>query len=76
MRTIQKFIVKAQKKYGIYYWDTFDNWTTLVHETDDLVVAEKWVRKHFGDRIKANGADRCEIVKYPEGDIVETYSIG
>lgn len=69
-------IEKPTKPYGIYHWDTFDNETFLVGEADTLEEAEKFVVDHYGDRLRPNGADRADIVRFPGGDLVKKFQVG
>ena len=62
------------KKYGIYHWDTFDNETIFITETDTIEEAEKRVKEHYKDRINNSGADRVDIVD-ERGNIVKHFSI-
>ena len=72
----QKNIIPIQhtKQFGIYHWDTFDNETILIAETNTLPQAQRKVRKRYGERISPDGADRVEIVNR-NGDIVRSYQV-
>lgn len=63
------------KKYGVYHWDTFDNETCLLWETDLFADANDYVQKHYKGRIRADGADRVEIVN-DCGSIVAHFWVG
>jgi len=63
------------KKFGVYHWDTFDNETFLKHQSDSKDKAVKWVEKHYGDRLRSNGADRVDLVD-SKGNIVENWNVG
>lgn len=77
---------KPTKAYGIYYWDTFERPgedTYLIGEADtwDEALAfvdgqEKLERPAF--RLKADGADRVEIVHFVAGSgtVMQTYRVG
>ena len=67
--------ISHTKEYGIYHWDTFDNVTLLVAETDTLAQAEAKVKKKYGDRIRSNGADQVEIVD-SNGNICGRFNVG
>jgi hypothetical protein len=67
--------IQHTKPFGVYHWDTFDNATLLLREADTLEEAETWVMKHYGDRVRANGADRADIVDL-EGNVVKKFNVG
>jgi len=64
--------IQHTKEYGIYHWDTFDNETFLVGETDSLKEAEEKIKKEF--RVAANGADVVEVVNQ-QGKVVKKFNI-
>jgi len=66
-------IQKFSKDFGIYHWDTFDNETILIGETDTLIDAQQFVQEKYKDRLDSNGADRVDIVDQL-GNIVDHYS--
>ena len=68
-------MITHKKEFGIYYWDTFDNDTSLVGEADTLQEACDKVMDKYGKDIAADGADSVDIVN-KEGDIVMQYPIG
>lgn len=53
---------RQTKAFGVYHWDTFDNETTFLDDFDTYKEAEKFIKNHYGDRIKPNGADKAEII--------------
>lgn len=56
-------MISHKLKYGIYHWDTFDNETILIDESNDLTDAVKKVKDKYGARINmGSGADRVDIV--------------
>lgn len=67
--------IMHKKNFGVYHWDTFDNETLLVGESDTVQGAEKIVRDKYGDRIRGTGADQVDIVD-SEGNIVEKFGVG
>jgi hypothetical protein len=66
--------VTHKKTFGIYHWDTFENTTLLIDESDTLAGAEIKVKEKYGDRIKADGADRVDIVN-EQGDVVMKFNV-
>ena len=66
--------ISHTKKYGIYYWDTFDNETFLVFQSDSFEQASKRIVSKYGSRFSTMGADRVEIVDL-KGNIVKNFSI-
>jgi hypothetical protein len=66
-------MISHKKKYGMYHWDTFDNETILVTESDDLNDLKEQVLKKY--RVTPSGADVVEIVNNI-GTIVASYKIG
>lgn len=66
--------IKHRKAFGIYHWDTFDNETDLLHETDTLVEASQWVQDKYRNRICGHGADRVDIVDQ-RGNIVKKFRV-
>lgn len=60
------------KKYGVYHWDTFDNRTIRVHETNEMSEAKKYVSDNYN--VSADGADRVDIVT-KEGAVLHSFSI-
>lgn len=66
------------KSIGVYHWDTVndgDDETTLLYETDDYDDAQLWVSNNYGGKIRRDGADRIQIVTFPQGQIMETYTV-
>lgn len=61
--------------YEIYHWDTFDNSTVLIGECQTFQEALCCVRRRYGDRLKANGADQVDIVDV-NGNIVWCHKTG
>lgn len=68
-------MIKHVKEFGIYHWDTFDNITILLAEYDKKAEALKFVEDRYKNRLRADGADRVEIVN-SLGDIVEAFNVG
>ncbi|KKK94301.1 hypothetical protein LCGC14_2684220 [marine sediment metagenome] len=64
-----------KRKFGIYYWDTFDDVTLLIDEADTLEEARDKVGEKYGDRIRLSGADKVDIVS-DDGTVVESYPVG
>ena len=62
-------------KYGVYWWDTFDNETDLVGEFNHLHNAVDFVESKYRDRLSSQGADKIEIVD-DNGTIVKDWRIG
>lgn len=62
-------VTKPTKTYGIYHWDTFDGSTFLLGEVDTLDEAEKFVVDRYGGRLRSDGADRVDIVKFPSEEV-------
>lgn len=69
-----KIYGELKKKYGIYHWDTFDNETFLVDQTDTLEEAQAKVQEYYKGRIIPHGADKVEIITN-NGDVVIRYSV-
>lgn len=67
-------MITHKKKFGVYHWDTFDNETILMHQCNTQEAAEKYVQKHYGERISPNGADRVDIVD-KKGAVLRTYTV-
>jgi len=76
--------IQHKKEYGVYHWDTFDNVTLFVTkdwntgekaEFDSLEEANEFVRDHYGNSLRKNGADRVDIVD-SKGNIVRAYNCG
>jgi hypothetical protein len=67
--------IQHTKPFGVYHWDTFDNVTILLHEANTLKEAEAWVKEHYKDRLRDNGADQADIVDL-EGNIVKAFKVG
>lgn len=63
------------KEFGVYHWDTFDNETFLIGESDTLDEARNLVQEKYKGRIKSTGADRVDIVN-KLGNIVDHYPVG
>lgn len=61
------------KKYGVYYWDTFDNDTSLVGEENTIAKATKFVKTQY--RVRRDGADQVDIVTR-DGGIVKSFKVG
>jgi len=66
--------VQHTKAFGIYHWDTFDNVTLLVEESDSLPEAEAIVATKYGGRIGPHGADRVDVVNQA-GTVVAQYTV-
>lgn len=66
--------IEHKKEFGVYHWDTFDNETFLIHETDTLEDAIKWTEEDYGSKISPIGADQVEIVN-KQGDIVKKWKV-
>ena len=62
------------KNFGIYHWDTFDNETILISESDTLAEAEQFVQYRYHGRIGPDGADRVDIVDRG-GNVVRKYNV-
>jgi hypothetical protein len=62
-------------KFVVCHWDTFDNETITVGSAETLEKAEELVRKKYGTRISAFGADRVDIVD-EAGVVKKIYSVG
>lgn len=54
--------IKHTKKYGVYHWDTFDNATLLLFESDDMEECRLWTINYYGDRLDKAGADYVDLV--------------
>jgi len=67
-------MITHSKEFGVYHWDTFDNETILIHETNTLKEAQDFVNNSYKGRISSNGADRVDIVN-KEGTIVAKFSV-
>ena len=63
--------MKQTKKYGLWYWDTFDNHTILVGEADSLEETKEIMQNKYGDRLFRAGADQIDIVDL-NGNVVHT----
>jgi len=68
-------MIMHKRKFGIYYWDTFDDVTLLIDEADTLEEARDKVGEKYGDRIRLSGADKVDIVS-DDGTVVESYPVG
>ena len=68
-------MITHKKEFGIYHWDTFDNESLLIGETDTLEQGKKFVEEKYKNRIKPTGADQIDIVN-SKGDIIESYPVG
>lgn len=66
-------MITHTKNFGVYYWDTFDNITSLVNEFDTIIEAEAFVEKRY--TVRSTGADKVDIVDL-KGKIVRQYSVG
>ena len=66
--------MKQTKKYGVYHWDTFDNETMLISQSDTLDEAKAQVQKKYAGRIGENGADVVEILD-ENRNVVGRYSV-
>lgn len=66
--------IEHKKSLGIYHWDTFDNETFLVHESDNLADANEWIQAHYGSRIQGHGADQLDVVD-SKGNIVQKFKV-
>lgn len=66
-------MITHNKKYGMYYWDTFDDETILIEESDDLNYLRDKVTKKY--RVDSQGADVVEIVNNI-GKILASYKVG
>lgn len=64
--------------YDVHHWDTFDNETIKINSRGlkSLKAAEAFVKKRYGDRLRANGADQVDIVERPTGKIVKHFKVG
>ncbi len=62
------------KNYAVYHWDTFDNITTFVTESDSIPELEKFVEERYKDILWPDGADIVEIVSN-DGIIQRRYRI-
>lgn len=60
------------KNFRIFHWDTFDNETLLVSETDTLSEAQVIIKEKY--KISDSGADQVDIVDR-HGNIVEKFKI-
>lgn len=67
--------MEHKKAFGVYHWDTFDNETILVAESNTLDGAVKIVKDRYGDRIRSTGADQVDIVDR-KGNVVRKFSVG
>jgi len=67
-------MIRHTKQFGIYHWDTFDDQTFLIHETDTLPDAQAWTEEHYKGRLWDYGADQVDIVNRA-GDIVKKYAV-
>lgn len=68
-------VLKHEKPYGIYLWDTFDNSTILIDEADSIEEAEDIAHNSYGDSMNLHGADRIEVVDL-KGNIILWWNIG
>jgi len=66
-------VEKFAKAFGVYHWDTFDNETILIGESDTLDEARQFVQEKYKGRLGSDGADRVDIVDQ-QGDIVDHFS--
>ena len=60
--------------FTIYHWDTFDNETFEKGTAKTLAEAQEFVRNEYGSRIRADGADRVDIVDLA-GNVVEKFKV-
>ena len=67
-------MTKQTKKYAIFHWDTFDNITILISQSDSRAKIDKVFDKKYKDRVSSQGADRVDIVQKGKG-IVASYAI-
>lgn len=66
--------ITHKKKFGIYHWDTFDNKTFLVEETDTLDDAKQYISTVYEEKLHLNGADRVEIMDL-KGNVIERFNV-
>lgn len=68
--------VQHKKEFGVYHWDTFDNETLLLFETDSRDEADNFIIERYKKqgRISASGADKVEIVNR-QGKILEAFNV-
>lgn len=50
------------KNYGVYLWDTFDNQTILLFESNSLRKCFYYILAGYEKKIAGTGADKIEIV--------------
>jgi hypothetical protein len=67
-------MIKHKKEYGVYHWDTFDNETHLVDESDTIEGAESIVQSAYAGKISSDGADQVDIVD-KSGNIVQKFKV-
>lgn len=67
-------MLQHTKKYGVYHWDTFDNETLLLFESDSMDEIDTYVESHYKGRFAAYGADYVEVVDR-SGTIVKRRSV-
>lgn len=66
---------KQEKDFGVYRWDTFDNETIMIDEFDTISNAKKFIKEHYGDRLRSNGADKVDIVDL-RGNVISSHKVG
>ena len=54
--------ISHTKKFGVYHWDTFDNETFLVGQSDSPKGADKIIDRKYKGRFSVHGADKVEVV--------------
>jgi hypothetical protein len=67
-------MISHKKKYGIYHWDTFDNYTFLVDEASTIEEAEEKIQKHYKGCLNGNGADQVDIVDQ-HGNVIKNFAV-
>jgi len=68
-------VISRTKEFGVYHWDTFDDETLLIYQSDSLEDAKRFVFERYRGRIGGNGADQVDIVN-SRGDVLKTYLVG
>jgi hypothetical protein len=83
-RFMDKGIELPQAEFGIYHVDTFEEpgfQTTLIGAANSQDEAEQWIARKFGprsqdQRIRTDGADRVELVRISDRQIIKTWNVG
>lgn len=66
-------MLKHTKEFGIYYWDTSLNRTTLLEEADLLEDAISFVEKNYAGLLHKKGRHRIEI--FQNRSIVKAFTL-